>query len=65
MSKVIDISHLKPSERGGVRERERERERERAEVLFPGREVASIEILSIAYRKSCHHKRQASHRVCA
>ena len=25
MSKVIDISHLKPSERGGVRERERER----------------------------------------
>ena len=27
MSKVIDISHLKPSERGGVRERERERER--------------------------------------
>ena len=61
MSKVIDISHLKPSERGGVRERERERE----EVLFPGLEVASIEILSIAYRKSCHHKRQASHRDCA
>ena len=29
MSKVIDISHLKPSERGGVREREREREIER------------------------------------
>ena len=29
MSKVIDISHLKPSERGGVRERERERLRER------------------------------------
>ena len=55
MSKVIDISHLKPSERGGVRERERERRCSFPDWRSPQSKFYQLRIANLVTTKGRHH----------